>query len=484
MRRLIFALIIALTGMAQAQYTTVSGSKLQDLDGTKLTGQVCFAPANNKGVNIGFRVGGGGQVTVTKKCVSVTNGSFSVSVADTSVTSPANVCYMVTANNAKGEVVLGPKYGYRAGQLTGYECVQPVGATWSFDDFTPAGQPGVVQVAGPQGPKGDKGDSGIGTDPNCHTDGNGRLICGSVGVGTASPGGDVPWASPVVDIHGTRGTAILRTTATNGISTLRFKGPDSTDDWNFNMYAGYGVTNGYLGFFPQAGSVTSLVLNKYGNVGIGVLTPASDSIWASPALDIYGTRATTILRTSGASGISTLAFKGPDQTDSWFVNMYAGSGTSNGSLGIFAQGGSVTAVSIDKSGNVSMPHTFSATTKNFVIPYPGDATRRLVHSSLEGPEIAVFYRGEARLTAGRATITLPTYFEALTQSSGRTVLLTPEYTTDTEPVSQLAASAVANGQFSVRATDTNNPGQKFFWELKAVRSDQPALQTIVPATTK
>jgi hypothetical protein len=160
-----------MAGAAQAQYTTVTGSKLQDLDGTKLTGQICFAPANNKGVNIGFRVGGGGQATVTKKCTTVTNGAYSVSVADTSLTNPLNVCYMVTATNSKGEVVLGPKYGYRAGQLTGYECVQPTGATWGFDDFTPAAQPGVVQVAGPTGPIGPRGYSGVGAVEGLTSDG-------------------------------------------------------------------------------------------------------------------------------------------------------------------------------------------------------------------------------------------------------------------------------------------------------------------------
>jgi hypothetical protein len=97
--------------------------------------------------------------------------------------------------------------------------------------------------------------------------------------------------------------------------------------------------------------------------------------------------------------------------------------------------------------------SFSATTKNFDIPDPryGDDSQRLIHSSLEGPEVGVYYRGEATLKNGRAVVNLPDYFEDLTGKEGRTVLLTPKFGTDGEPVSNLAASAVADGKFSVGA---------------------------------
>jgi hypothetical protein len=124
--------------------------------------------------------------------------------------------------------------------------------------------------------------------------------------------------------------------------------------------------------------------------------------------------------------------------------------------------------------------TFTATTKNFTIPYPENPSELLIHSSLEGPEIAVFYRGQAQLVAGTATITLPVYFEALTLMTDRTVLLTPVFTAAGQAISHLAASAVANGQFTVIATDANNPTQTFNWEVKAVRSDVPALVCVVP----
>ena len=113
----------------------------------------------------------------------------------------------------------------------------------------------------------------------------------------------------------------------------------------------------------------------------------------------------------------------------------------------------------------------STNVKNFIIAHPTDPARYLVHTTLEGPENAVFYRGSARLHQGRAEVQLPAYFEAATRPEGRTVQLTPKFSDEDESISTLAASAVENGKFRVRATDRNNPRQTFDWEVKAVRAD-------------
>jgi hypothetical protein len=113
--------------------------------------------------------------------------------------------------------------------------------------------------------------------------------------------------------------------------------------------------------------------------------------------------------------------------------------------------------------------------KNFIIPHPTDRDRYLVHTTLEGPENAVFYRGTARLHRGSAEVMLPSYFEAATRGAGRTVLLTPKFVAMDEPISALAASPVRGGAFVVRAIEGNNPEQAFDWEVKAVRADAPDL---------
>lgn len=109
--------------------------------------------------------------------------------------------------------------------------------------------------------------------------------------------------------------------------------------------------------------------------------------------------------------------------------------------------------------------------KNFQIAHPVEPDRKLlVHSALEGPEVAVFYRGEAQLVSGEIVVTLPAYFEALTRKDGRTVQLTP--------IGGFAplyiAGEVDEGRFTVR-TESGNPTQHFYWEVKAVRVDIPAL---------
>jgi len=111
--------------------------------------------------------------------------------------------------------------------------------------------------------------------------------------------------------------------------------------------------------------------------------------------------------------------------------------------------------------------TLTATSKNFQIAHPVEPKSKvLVHSALEGPEIAVYYRGEARLVNGEATVALPAYFEALTRKDQRTIQLTP--VGGFAPL--YVTSGVEGGRFSVR-TDSGSADQRFYWEVKAIRAD-------------
>ncbi len=119
---------------------------------------------------------------------------------------------------------------------------------------------------------------------------------------------------------------------------------------------------------------------------------------------------------------------------------------------------------------------YASGTKSFKIPHPlYPEEKELTHAALEGPEAGIYYRGEGQLDNGEAVVELPSYFEALAREEGRTVTLTPKFEGD-EPVSQLAASRVENGKFEVRAIGDGNLDQKFYWEVKAVRSDVPSLE--------
>ncbi|WP_298269788.1 hypothetical protein [Geobacter sp.] len=124
--------------------------------------------------------------------------------------------------------------------------------------------------------------------------------------------------------------------------------------------------------------------------------------------------------------------------------------------------------------------TLNASVKNFDIKDPryNDENKRLVHSSLEGPEIGVYYRGEVKLDNGVAVVTLPAYFEALTRQENRTVLLTPKFEKPNEILCSVAASEVKDGQFSIYAFGVMNVAgcnHKVYWEVKAERSDTAKL---------
>ena len=65
--------------------------------------------------------------------------------------------------------------------------------------------------------------------------------------------------------------------------------------------------------------------------------------------------------------------------------------------------------------------TITGTSKNFIIDHPTKEGMKLVHSSLEGPEVGVYYRGRAQ----SKTITLPDYWSGLVRDGTITVQLTP-----------------------------------------------------------
>jgi hypothetical protein len=106
-------------------------------------------------------------------------------------------------------------------------------------------------------------------------------------------------------------------------------------------------------------------------------------------------------------------------------------------------GGSVGPVSLTCS-------SFNSTgPKNFVIQHPLYENKLLVHAAIEGPSVDVFYRGNATLANGEASVQLPDYFEVLCKSGNRTVIITPKLS-DLGTICHMAASSVLNGQFSVK----------------------------------
>jgi hypothetical protein len=175
-----------------------------------------------------------------------------------------------------------------------------------------------------------------------------------------------------------------------------------------------------------------------------------------------------------------------DAKDVWLRDANGGSGAWASQSG----GGGWTTIGTNiynsNAGNVGVGTTnpvyklqvdggFAAKYKNFEIPHPQyPDSKLLVHGSLEGPEHAVSYRGEAQLIDGRIEINLPDYFESLTRKESRTVQLTP-----VGGYSPLYVEGnIKDGKFAVSTAKDGNADQKFYWEVKAVRSDIPQLQAV------
>lgn len=114
--------------------TTISGSNIMDLNGSKLAnGQICFLGTDQTDTPISFQPGGGGQVLKRQFCSTVTAGVVSAfTVPNPANTLPSGIYYRVTVkDSATGLEVLR------------YTLVTFTGGTFNFDNYTP-NPPGFV----------------------------------------------------------------------------------------------------------------------------------------------------------------------------------------------------------------------------------------------------------------------------------------------------------------------------------------------------
>lgn len=110
--------------------------------------------------------------------------------------------------------------------------------------------------------------------------------------------------------------------------------------------------------------------------------------------------------------------------------------------------------------------------KTFVIDHPLDdpakPSRWLVHACTESPVAGVEYTGTVEVTGGRATVTLPSYFEALVEPDGRTVQLTA--VDDDGVMFMTSAGKIVDGRFSVRTSVLRTV--RVHWHVRGARRGQ------------
>jgi hypothetical protein len=115
-----------------------------------VSGTIYFAPTTSDGTPTDFRITGQGQATQAPVSTPVTNGAFSLTLADTTQTLPVNICYRVWATNAQRKVVLGSPTPATA---AAYSCVQ-MAPTWcangqcNFDNYPVNLPAGIVATTG------------------------------------------------------------------------------------------------------------------------------------------------------------------------------------------------------------------------------------------------------------------------------------------------------------------------------------------------
>jgi hypothetical protein len=129
----VFAALV-LQAHGHSQTVTVHASRLMDGD-TPANGTITFSPVLSNGQAASYHHPSGGQSTITPFTVKVTSGVFSLTLPDTGLTTPKNLCFSVLLSGTRNP--LGK----------GYSCLQPsANNSWcaagdcNFDNFTPNAQ--------------------------------------------------------------------------------------------------------------------------------------------------------------------------------------------------------------------------------------------------------------------------------------------------------------------------------------------------------
>lgn len=156
------------------------------------------------------------------------------------------------------------------------------------------------------------------------------------------------------------------------------------------------------------------------------------------------------------------------------VIVYAGDGlASGGEVIIYDDNGEEQAgMYINSIGSSAV----FADIKNFKVDYPADNAKEIWYASIEGPEAAIYNRGEAILHNGEVVVTYPETFKMLADLSSLTIQLTPQSAAS----KGLAVIEKNASGFTVKELFNGTGNYSFYWEIKANREAFKDYQVIRP----
>lgn len=254
---------------------------------------------------------------------------------------------------------------------------------------------------------------------------------------------------------------------------------NATNGLNFGVY-GRNLSDAGFGVYSEGHAGIT------GNLGIGLGTDVPYTRLKIKDDDEDGAEA-TVLVTNGTHtifGVGRGAIHGEARGSNFCIGLsgYAHSTTGGGSYGVFSEAKGTNGINYGVYGRASQGTTnyagffagllyansASSGVKAFTIDHPMDpANKVLNHSSVESDERLNLYRGEVITDKnGRATITLPNYFDALNEEA--LYQLTVVANEESDFVMAQVSQRLKNGKFKIR---TSAPNTTVSWQVSGRRHD-------------